>query len=126
MKITKSQLTQLIKEELDAIVEDESNIDFYRRIYGARGTEADVGEWVIRNTGGGNQYYAGMRGGGDPIFVEAEDPRMDENIRIFKLKSKALERKEMIEMGGDQVEVENLADLARDRPDTRLPPLGTL
>ena len=110
MKITKSQLTQLIKEELDAIVEDESNIDFYRRIYGARGTEADVGEWVIRNTGAGNQYYAGMRVG-EPIFVATENVLEDERIRTFTSKSKALERKEMIEMGGGQVEVENLAEM---------------
>jgi hypothetical protein len=53
-----------------------------------------------------------MRAGGDPIFVEAQDPRVDENIRIFKLKSKALERKEMIEMGGLQVEIEDLAEIS--------------
>jgi len=111
MKITKSQLTQLIKEELDVIVEDESNIDLYRRIYGTRGTEADVGEWVIRNTGAGNQYYAGRDADGEPIFVATENVLEDERIKTFTSKSKALERKEMIEMRGGQVEVENLAEM---------------
>jgi len=35
----------------------------------------------------------------------------DERIKTFTSKSKALERKEMIEMRGGQVEVENLAEM---------------
>jgi hypothetical protein len=104
MKITKSQLKQIIKEELSAMIEKFDDEAFEKNQADAR-KYRKKGKWVLKKTGADDYVKPGGTDA-DPKWTKDKD----NEARVFKDELTAEVHKKAIEEKGLAVTIENISD----------------